>query len=55
MYKEPLLRLCFFDPQDSFSTASMSVQSMLAMRHEGITEVLTDDDYFTQEGFAKLL
>jgi predicted nucleic acid-binding protein len=29
--------------------------SMLAMRQEVITEVLTDDDHFTQEGFTKLL
>jgi predicted nucleic acid-binding protein len=29
--------------------------SMLAMRREEITEVLTDDDHFTQEGFTKLL
>jgi predicted nucleic acid-binding protein len=29
--------------------------SMLAMREEGITEVLTADDHFTQEGFIKLL
>ena len=29
--------------------------SMLAMRHEAITEVLTDDDHFTQEGFTILL
>jgi hypothetical protein len=28
---------------------------MLAMRREGITEVLTDDDHFTQEGFTILL
>ena len=29
--------------------------SMLAMRQAGITEVLTDDDHFPQEGFTKLL
>ena len=29
--------------------------SMLAMRREAITDVLTDDDHFTQEGFTKLL
>jgi predicted nucleic acid-binding protein len=29
--------------------------SMEAMRQEGITEVLTHDDHFTQEGFTKLL
>src|SRR5262249_37175658 len=29
--------------------------SMLAMRHEGITEALTDDDHFKQEGFTILL
>lgn len=29
--------------------------SMLAMRQEAITEVLTDDDHFTQEGFTILL
>jgi len=28
---------------------------MLAMRHEVIKDVLTDDDHFTQEGFTKLL
>ena len=28
--------------------------SMLAMRQEVITEVLTDDDHFTQEGFTIL-
>jgi predicted nucleic acid-binding protein len=29
--------------------------SMLAMRQEGITEVLTDDEHFKQEGFTILL
>jgi uncharacterized protein len=29
--------------------------SMAAMRQEGITEVLTHDDHFTQEGFIRLL
>jgi uncharacterized protein len=29
--------------------------SMNVMRQEGITEVLTDDDHFMQEGFTKLL
>jgi predicted nucleic acid-binding protein len=29
--------------------------SMATMRHEGIIEVLTHDDHFTQEGFIKLL
>jgi predicted nucleic acid-binding protein len=29
--------------------------SMQAMRDEGITEVLTHDDHFVQEGFSKLL
>jgi predicted nucleic acid-binding protein len=29
--------------------------SMNLMRQEGITEILTDDDHFTQEGFTKLL
>jgi hypothetical protein len=29
--------------------------SMQALRQHGITEVLTDDDNFTQEGFIKLL
>lgn len=29
--------------------------SMLAMREAGITEILTHDDHFTQEGFVKLL
>lgn len=29
--------------------------SMNVMRQEAITEVLTDDDHFTQEGFSKLL
>jgi predicted nucleic acid-binding protein len=29
--------------------------SMAAMRQEGVTEVLTRDDHFTQEGFTKLL
>jgi uncharacterized protein len=29
--------------------------SMATMRQEGITEVLTHDDHFTQEGFTKLL
>jgi predicted nucleic acid-binding protein len=28
---------------------------MLEMRQEGITEVLTHDNHFTQEGFTKLL
>jgi predicted nucleic acid-binding protein len=29
--------------------------SMEAMRQEGITEFLTHDDHFAQEGFTKLL
>jgi len=29
--------------------------SMLVMRQKGITEILTHDDHFTQEGFIKLL
>jgi predicted nucleic acid-binding protein len=29
--------------------------SMILMRQEGITEVLTHDDHFTQEGFVRLL
>ena len=29
--------------------------SMNVMRQEGMSEVLTDDDHFTQEGFTKLL
>ena len=29
--------------------------SMATMRREGITEILTNDDHFTQEGFVKLL
>ncbi len=29
--------------------------SMVTMRREGITEVLTHDDHFAQEGFIKLL
>jgi predicted nucleic acid-binding protein len=29
--------------------------SILAMRQEAITDVLTDDNHFTQEGFTKLL
>jgi predicted nucleic acid-binding protein len=29
--------------------------SMNVMRQEGINEILTDDDHFTQEGFTKLL
>ena len=29
--------------------------SMLTMRREGIAEILTHDDHFTQEGFVKLL
>jgi predicted nucleic acid-binding protein len=29
--------------------------SMQMMRQQGIIEVLTDDDHFTQEGFVKLL
>jgi predicted nucleic acid-binding protein len=28
--------------------------SMVTMRQEGLTEVLTHDDHFTQEGFTKL-
>jgi predicted nucleic acid-binding protein len=29
--------------------------SILVMRQKGITEILTHDDHFTQEGFIKLL
>ncbi len=28
---------------------------MAAIRQDGITDILTDDDHFTQEGFSKLL
>ncbi len=40
-------------PDKQYSLADCT--SMLAMRHEAITDVLTDDEHFTQEGFIKLL
>jgi uncharacterized protein len=40
-------------PDKGYSLADCVL--MEAMRHEGITEVLTDDGHFTQEGFTKLL
>jgi uncharacterized protein len=40
-------------PDKHYSLADCN--SMLLMRQEGITDVLTGDDHFTQEGFTILL
>jgi uncharacterized protein len=57
----PQSHLSFFDgyalykarPDKGYSLTDCI--SMEAMRQEGITEILTHDDHFTQEGFIKLL
>jgi predicted nucleic acid-binding protein len=40
-------------PDKQYSLADCT--SMVAMRRDAITDILTDDDHFTQEGFIKLL
>lgn len=43
------LMLCHSRPDKGYSLVDCI--SMLTMRHEGLTEVLTNDRYFEQEGF----
>jgi predicted nucleic acid-binding protein len=45
--------LCELRPDKEYSLADCI--SMETMRQEGIVEILTHDDHFTQEGFTVLL
>ena len=47
--------LAFYESRSDKEYSHADCVSMLAMRREQITEVLTDDDHFAQEGFTKLL
>lgn len=47
--------LTFYKARSDKAYSLTDCVSMLAMRQEGITDVLTADDHFTQEGFTKLL
>jgi predicted nucleic acid-binding protein len=47
--------LAFFKNRPDKGYSLTDCVSMLVMRQEGITEILTHDDHFTQEGFTKLL
>ena len=50
-----LTGLTFYESRADKEYSHADCISMLAMQREGITEVLTDDDHFMQEGFSKLL
>jgi hypothetical protein len=49
--------VCAMDPREiaAQSFALTDCISMVTMRKEGITEILTHDDHFTQEVFTRLL
>ena len=47
--------LAFYEARPDKEYGLTHCISMLIMRQQGITEVLTNDDHFTQEGFNKLL
>ena len=47
--------LAFYEARPDKEYSLTDCISMLIMRQQGITEVLTSDDHFTQEGFTKLL
>jgi predicted nucleic acid-binding protein len=47
--------LAFYEARPDKEYSHADCISMLVMRKEGITEALTDDDHFTQEGFTALL
>jgi uncharacterized protein len=46
--------LIFYKARSDKEYSLTDCVSMLTMRREGITEILTGDDHFTQEGFTKL-
>jgi uncharacterized protein len=47
--------LAFYEARPDKGYSLTDCISMKAMRDEGITEVLTNDDHFTQECFTRLL
>ena len=47
--------LTFYESRADKEYSHADCISMLTMQREGITEVLTDDDHFMQEGFTKML
>jgi predicted nucleic acid-binding protein len=47
--------LAFYKARSDKGYSLTDCISMVAMRQEGITEILTHDDHFAQEGFIKLL
>lgn len=47
--------LAFFEARRDKGYSLTDCISMVTMRQEGVTEVLTHDDHFTQEGFTRLL
>jgi predicted nucleic acid-binding protein len=47
--------LTFYEARPDKGYSLVDCISMTAMREDGITEVLSHDDYFVQEGFARLL
>ncbi len=47
--------LAFYEARPDKEYSLTDCISMLIMRQQGFTEVLTNDDHFTQEGFTKLL
>jgi uncharacterized protein len=50
-----LAGLALFDARPDKGYSLTDCISMLTMRQERISEVLTHDDHFTQEGFTRLL
>jgi predicted nucleic acid-binding protein len=47
--------LALYDARPDKEYSLTDCISMVTMRQEGITEILTHDDHFAQEGFLKLL
>jgi uncharacterized protein len=47
--------LALYEARPDKEYSQVDCVSMVAMRHEGITEVLSNDDHFAQEGFTTLL
>ena len=47
--------LTLFDARPDKGYSLIDCISMNVMRREGVTEALSHDDHFTQEGFSKLL
>jgi uncharacterized protein len=50
-----LAGLALYEARSDKAYSMTDCISMAGMRHEGITEVLTHDAHFTQEGFVALL